>query len=382
MIRALREMPEGQLRTLAARLAKPGYQDGSLKSPEALSALSGDELWSRVAKVIKTDGLNEKESIDLGLALRKRLIEVADERFKILGPGESDTMTDLEIAAAITDFVLDARELIRVDEDLEAEVNTFFRTRPKGEKDLVMNAAIQTRKELQDAGEQRHSADDPAKRTRPRSTSVQVAAGTAAVAALSAAAGPLGLLGGSLFMAGVTAKKGKIARSKDNVEPRGNRARHSRLIQNVIRLSATAVASMGDVEKTRGTVQSHLKKLGYDVELLAGGETAVTEGSVKVVIKVVEDEGRSIVRLRSKLLHGGNPTDDQLAELLKQNAEQTFGRFAWGEADKSVVVDYELLGDTLDLDELGFSLARLAKFADDTDETLLARFGGTAPTYS
>jgi hypothetical protein len=82
-----------------------------------------------------------------------------------------------------------------------------------------------------------------------------------------------------------------------------------------------------------------------------------------------------VITLRSRLLSRVEAGDRDLVELLRLNNEIPLGRFGWDEEAAAVDVSYEILADTLDIDELGFALARISEIADASDDLLEEHFG-------
>lgn len=110
-----------------------------------------------------------------------------------------------------------------------------------------------------------------------------------------------------------------------------------------------------------------------------------------------EDEGFA-VRFSSALLHVGlsrigaqviitlrapvlrEVPHQRRAELLDVlnglNRETHFGKWAFYDGERLVALEYDLLGDYLQEDELMTAIAALARVADQQDDLLQQRFGG------
>lgn len=126
-------------------------------------------------------------------------------------------------------------------------------------------------------------------------------------------------------------------------------------------------------DRTRELVETHLRDLGATWRALDDGTIAVPAGSSTVIIDIEELGGRCIVLLSAEVVTDVDLTDKVRDGLLRANAGLRFGKFAWLGSDRVITVDYELLGDTLDRDELGFALERVSEIADNSDDELLAR---------
>ncbi len=378
MIRLLRDLPESSQRELLVMFR-----------PEA-ALTNRDGLWTVLVDVIKEDVLQVRPTDDLPLALRRRLVEVAVERFKIVD--SADELTDIEIALALADFLLTARGSVKKISELWADVETFFRTMPASAKAEALDESALNKEQITEASKEtggslydelsaqieseagRHQSapggDDVPPGVRMMQRLTTSGGGVAALAALSPAA--LGLFAGSAFMAGLVMNEQGIGRDStdDESKDRARRARSSKLVQNVVRLSVFAVASIGDEERTRNAVTRYLTALGYEFTELNGGQISVTAGSATVLISVARESGRSIVVIRSRLDRGISPSSIDFADLLQLNGEQRLGKFSWDPDDEAVDVAYELLGDALDIDELGFALSRVADIADGSGRIL------------
>lgn len=70
------------------------------------------------------------------------------------------------------------------------------------------------------------------------------------------------------------------------------------------------------------------------------------------------------------------------AALLEVNAELRPGRFGWVPGTQTITVDYDLLGDTLDRDELAAAVRVVTDIADNADESSSARSAADSPTVS
>ncbi len=136
---------------------------------------------------------------------------------------------------------------------------------------------------------------------------------------------------------------------------------------------------MADLAQTHALVRAHLRALDVDFEEAGDGSLAVPAGTSSVTVAVEEIHGRTVVLLSANVLADVELTAQASAGLLTANASLRFGKFAWLPEERLITVDYELLGDTLDPDELGFTLAAVREIADHSDEKLHALLGGRLP---
>ena len=123
-------------------------------------------------------------------------------------------------------------------------------------------------------------------------------------------------------------------------------------------------------------LRHHLDALGVSYEELSSGALRVEAGTAAVYLDVEEIDGHQIISLVSPLLVEVNATDDALRQLLELNAQLRFGKFSWHADSRTVSVDYELLGDVVDAEEIDVALTAVSQIADTCDERLLPLLGG------
>jgi hypothetical protein len=385
MIRLLRDLPELDQRRLLS----------DFRPDQALS-VDASEIWPALVSAIKVDALFGDESDDLPGAMRSALVEVAVKRLQVLE--SADNMTDVEIAMALTTFLLRVPAVVETDEDLRSKLEVFFRTRDSKlwDSTIADTAAMDNRyksaraaalglgwswlRQAPDQSQGSNADENVPSRVRLLQRTVTTGAGTAAMAAFSP--GPVALLAGSLYMAGIGAARGdKVVApvASEAEKARAARARKSKFVQNVVKLSVVALASVGDPNRARAVVTRYLAELKFRFDERLDGTIEVPAGSATVVIKLSGSEaeanaGRCLVSLESRLLEGVTATEGDLLELARRNHKLPLGRLAWNAEAGAVDVSYQLLGDTLDIDELGFALARISEIADKHDDELRELF--------
>jgi hypothetical protein len=383
MIRLLRDLPERDQRQLLAMFR-----------PEEALAVDATDLWPTLASVLKTDALAVSASADLPGAMRDGLVDVAVSRLRVLD--SADDLTDIEIALALTEFLLRVPAAVETNDDLRGKLEVFFKTRdPKlwattiaetaAMEEGLLSAAADGRGTLYaklldglsaGAGGLKQTTGNVPTRVRVLQGMAALGAGSVALAALTPA--PVGLLAGALFMAGLGAGDDDavvqpVADEADKA--RASRARKSKFVQNVVRISVFAIAAIGDAARARQVVLRYLRDLEFGFEELESGAIEVPAGSATVTVSFSNNAGRCVITLRSRLLSGAEAGDRDLVELLRLNNEIPLGRFGWDEEAAAVDVSYEILADTLDIDELGFALARISEIADASDDLLEEHFG-------
>lgn len=99
-------------------------------------------------------------------------------------------------------------------------------------------------------------------------------------------------------------------------------------------------------------------------------------GSADVHVSVAALEDQAVVAVFSWVATGVTPSEDLCRHLLTENANFVFGGFALG-ADSAVIYQHTVVGDTIDKQQLRASVRAVAGVADDYDEQITSRFGGT-----
>lgn len=104
------------------------------------------------------------------------------------------------------------------------------------------------------------------------------------------------------------------------------------------------------------------------------GELSVQAGTTSIAITVDEVLERAVVLFRAELATEVTLTPKVSGGLLRANSTMRLGKFAWLASERVITLDYELLGDTLDQQQLAFVLDSLRHVADQMDEPLQERF--------
>ena len=102
------------------------------------------------------------------------------------------------------------------------------------------------------------------------------------------------------------------------------------------------IATYADVA---GRVAAYLEELGVGYDETGGGALKVDCGTTAVYIRVREGGERRIVVLLAPVLVEVDPQPEQLVQLLTANAELPFGKFSWHADERTISVEWELLGD-------------------------------------
>ena len=89
---------------------------------------------------------------------------------------------------------------------------------------------------------------------------------------------------------------------------------------------------------------------------------------------------QKLIQLRSTVLSGVStpdaPTQTILGEMNRLNRVSIFGKWVFYPDEQLVVLEYDLLGDHLQEDELMTALAMIARLADTHDDQLQRILGG------
>jgi type III secretion system-like peptide-binding chaperone len=99
-------------------------------------------------------------------------------------------------------------------------------------------------------------------------------------------------------------------------------------------------------------------------------------GSADVHVSVAALEDKAVVAVFSWVATGVTPSEELYRYLLTENANFVFGGFALG-ADNTVIYQHTVVGDTIDKEQLRASVRAVAGVADDYDDQIAGRFGGT-----
>jgi hypothetical protein len=103
---------------------------------------------------------------------------------------------------------------------------------------------------------------------------------------------------------------------------------------------------------------------------------ALRRGSADVHVSVAALEDKAVVAVFSWVATGVTPSEELYRYLLTENANFVFGGFALG-PDNTVIYQHSVIGDTIDKEQLRTSVRAVADVADDYDDRIASRFGGT-----
>jgi hypothetical protein len=110
-----------------------------------------------------------------------------------------------------------------------------------------------------------------------------------------------------------------------------------------------------------------------------GDEYSLRFASAQLILGFATLGTQTLLTLRAPVLRNV-PVDDQeleiLAALNELNRASHFGKWALYVEEKLVALEYDLLGDHLQENELMTALTALARLADQQDDILRRRFGG------
>jgi antirestriction protein len=98
--------------------------------------------------------------------------------------------------------------------------------------------------------------------------------------------------------------------------------------------------------------------------------------SAVVVLSFEQIGAQVVIALRAPVLSDVSPSSEGvLAELNRRNCESHFGKWAYYASTEVIVVEYDLLGDHLQEDELMTAVAAIARLADEGDDALQQTLG-------
>jgi hypothetical protein len=111
-------------------------------------------------------------------------------------------------------------------------------------------------------------------------------------------------------------------------------------------------------------------------ETSAGG-MFIRFSSAGVSIELVGWGAQTLIQISSNVLSGVQaPVESVLREVNQLNTISQFGRWVYYAEAGTISVEYDLLGDHLQENELMTGLAALARLADHHDDQLQQRLGG------
>lgn len=136
-----------------------------------------------------------------------------------------------------------------------------------------------------------------------------------------------------------------------------------------------------DVEMTKRKVEAYLANLVPSVTVDDSGAYSARSGSARVFVKVVPhpDGESTMVYVFAQLVEGAT-LSPELYEYVATDASTVFGTLLVIKDDQgtgSIYLRQSLLGDFLDSAELEYAVGGIASSADDIDDELAARFGGS-----
>jgi hypothetical protein len=109
----------------------------------------------------------------------------------------------------------------------------------------------------------------------------------------------------------------------------------------------------------------------------ASGGMYLRFSSAGVAIELVEWGAQTLIEISSHVLIGvEGKTKRVLREVNALNTTSNFGRWVYYEDSNTVSVEYDLLGDHLQENELMTGLAAVARLADYRDDQLQRKLGG------
>lgn len=136
---------------------------------------------------------------------------------------------------------------------------------------------------------------------------------------------------------------------------------------------------LADVAKTRRLVAEILEAHDFTFELL-DDSFHLRFASSRVQILVVEVGGQTLVELRSRVLRDIPDIQEQAPHILRKinslNDRIRFCKWILIDSNHEIDLEYDLLGDHLQEEELVTALALLARLADREDDRLQELFGG------
>lgn len=341
-------------------------------------------LWPTLVEVIKVKALDGRASDDLPLVIRERLVDVLTKRFEI--QTRTDGKTDMELAFRLIVFLEQAWRDVQREPAAREAVNRFFSRKNPTVGQAVeevggkLEQGLETQFERPPAGQAHRSLaglilDELGPEIRQDlGTKDSESAVERALMRLDATKGSrrllrelsppaLGQLAGAIYMAGITAGPNRIRIGESDAPARARRGRHSTTLQNTVVLSAFLLAAAGEMDVTANRVADYLERLGYDYEALDAFSFRIPRKTASVQLDVVESFGGSQVNIWSEVGVESDYRDQDLANLLEVNEISRFAKFSIDKNTQGLEVGCELFGDTLDIDELGLSLANVITLA-------------------
>lgn len=110
-----------------------------------------------------------------------------------------------------------------------------------------------------------------------------------------------------------------------------------------------------------------------------GDDYSLRFASAQLVLGFAELGSQTLVTLRAPVLRDVPLAGQESAihaALNQLNCASHFGKWALYEDERAIALEYDLLGDHLQEEELMTALTALARLADQQDDILQQRFGG------
>ncbi|OBK22394.1 T3SS (YopN, CesT) and YbjN peptide-binding chaperone 1 [Mycobacterium asiaticum] len=109
----------------------------------------------------------------------------------------------------------------------------------------------------------------------------------------------------------------------------------------------------------------------------SSGELHLRFSSAAITIQLADWGAQTLIHISSQVLSGvAAGTKRILMELNELNMKSHFGRWVYYRDSRAIAVEYDLLGDHLQENELMTALAAVARVADYHDDALQQKFGG------
>lgn len=103
---------------------------------------------------------------------------------------------------------------------------------------------------------------------------------------------------------------------------------------------------------------------------------ALRFSSAIVHVTLAKFGDQALIQLRSNVLCDLGRSDDVLHHVNNLNSATLFGKWVYYADERIIALEYDLLGDHLQEEELMTALAAVARLADRHDDLLQAQLGG------
>lgn len=119
------------------------------------------------------------------------------------------------------------------------------------------------------------------------------------------------------------------------------------------------------------------RDIAFSVE--AGPTLRIPHGSAEIVVHFDDLAGGQTIRLQAVVLDAVELDGDRELESLRalndRNSRLRFGKFFWDRDARSIILEYDLLGEFLQAEELLNAVNQVARTADQHDDLLLGELG-------